>query len=162
MATQTITYTDFENVPNRPNRLHMTTMQAFNGTSYIIATLNGSQGLEWAFEGYDANDTRLVDIGWLPNGYNLDLSQTYRIDEVTQWEIWLRFSENYDISPSDVSSVVCQIEVEEGSGWYIGQHGIDNHEFTQDAPFMAEPYPLSIWQCIELVENGLADRKSVV
>lgn len=156
MATQTVTYTDFENVPSRPNRLHMTTMQAFNGTPYIIATLNGSQGLEWAFEGYDANNTMIVDIGWLPNGYNLDLSQTYRIDEVTQWEIWLRFSENYDISPADITSVVCQLEVEEGSGWYVGRDGITNEEFLDDVPFMAKPYPLSIWQCDELVDNGFA------
>lgn len=156
MSVQTITYTNFENVPNRTNRLHMTSMQAFTGFPYIIATLHGSQGLEWAFEGYDANGNMIVDIGWLPDGYNLDLSQTYRIDEVTEWEIWLRFSENYDISPSDVSSVECEYEVEDPSGWYVDAHGIQNHEMPDDVPYMAQPFPLSIWQCNPAIDGGIA------
>lgn len=156
MSVQTITYTSFENVPNRTNRLHMTSMQAYTGFPYIIATLYGSQGLEWAFEGYDSNGTMIVDIGWLPNGYNLDLSQTYRIDEVTEWEIWLRFSENYDISPSDVSSVECEYEVEDPSGWYVDAHGIQNHEFSDDVPYMEKPFPVSIWQCDPAIDSGIA------
>ena len=155
MATQIITFDNFENVPERSNRLHLTSLQPFASFESIQVAINSSHNnLQWAFEGYDSNGTRLIDIYWMSSGYDLDLTNTYQIEQVTQYDIWLRYDDNTDIAASDVNSITCTVEAESGSGWYMTRNGIDNHEFIDDVAIMAEPYPLSIWQCSEMVDNG--------
>lgn len=158
MSTLTLNFSNFENVPNRTNRLRVTAVQPFNNTyDSITVTIDPSSDLQWAFEGYNSGGTRIVDVYWLSNGYTLDMSSVSGISNVRTFDFWFRHSDNSDISSSDVLSVTCQIELEEtDSGWYIGADGITNEEFIDDVPYMAKPFPLSIWQCDPAIDSGIA------
>ena len=153
MAVQTITITGFENV--NATRLHFTSMQAYNNFGSVAVTLTGGNNLQWNFVGYDGNGNIVVDKYWYNSGVTVELLGEPYIDQVTQWELWVRFSDNANISPSDLASAVCSLITEE-SGWFVGPDGIDNTEFLPDAPYLKAPFPVSVWQCDPAVDRGFA------
>lgn len=155
MATQTITVTNFEQVPGRSDRIHFASMLSYTGFTSISVVTNGDNDLQWNFVGYNSGGSIVVDQYWFNPGYDLDLSGISYMDQVVQWELWIRHSGNGSIDPLAISSAVCTL-TQESSGWYVGPDGITNEEFLDDMPFMTEPFPLSIWQCDSRVDNGFA------
>ena len=155
MSVQTITVTNFENVAGRYERLHFVSMLQYNGFTTISVELNGDNGLQWNFVGYNGSGMIVVDQYWFDSGYSIDLTNVANMDLVVQWELWVRYSGNGNITPASISSAVCTINIE-NSGWYESGNGIDNTEFLPDYPFMERPFPLSIWQCDPQIDNGFA------
>ena len=155
MATQTITVTNFVNVSGNNTRLHFASMLSYTGFTSISVAINGDGDLQWNFVGYNSSNSIVVDQYWFNPSYELDLVNIPYMDQVVQWELWIRHSGNGNIDPLAISSAVCTLS-QESSGWYTDSNGINNTEFLDDVPFMAEPFPLSIWQCDSRVDNGFA------
>ena len=155
MATQTITVTNFVNVSGNYTRLHFASMLSYTGFTSISVAINGDGDLQWNFVGYNNGGSIVVDQYWFNPAYNLDLINIPYMDQVVEWELWIRHSGNGNIDPLAISSAVCTL-TQESSGWYVGQNGIDNEEFLPDRPFLVEPFPVSIWQCDPRVDNGFA------
>lgn len=155
MAVQIITVTNFENVSGRSDRLHFGSMLQYTGFTSISVITNGDADLQWNFVGYDSGGSMIVDRYWFNSGYTLELADVPYMDQVAQWELWIKYTGGGSISPGSISSAVCTL-TQESSGWYTDSNGINNTEFLDDVPFMAEPFPLSIWQCDSRVDNGFA------
>ena len=145
MAVQIITVTNFENVSGRSDRLHFGSMLQYTGFTSISVITNGDADLQWNFVGYDSGGSMIVDRYWFNSGYTLELADVPYMDQVAQWELWIKYTGGGSISPGSISSAVCTL-TQESSGWYTDSNGINNTEFLDDVPFMAEPFPLSIWQ----------------
>lgn len=157
MITQTVTVTSagFENVSGNNTRLHFTALYDYSFCAEFSVTLTGGENLQWNFVGYDSGGNIVVDKYWYNSGYVLGLLDVPIIDSVAKWELWIRFEDNSSITPADISSAVCTLSTED-SGWYIGSDGITNEEFLDDVPYMAKPFPLSIWQCDPAIDSGIA------
>lgn len=155
MSTQTVTVTSFENVSGNNTRLHFTALYDYSFCTTFSVTLSGSANLQWNFVGYDSGGNIVVDKYWYDSGYMLELVGVANIENVVKWELWIRFADNAAITPADITSAVCSL-ISEDSGWYIGADGITNEEFLDDVPYMAEPFPVSIWQCRQTVDSGFA------
>ena len=123
MATQTITVTNFVNVAGNYTRLHFASMLQYNGFTTISVELNGDNGLQWNFVGYNGSGMIVVDQYWFDSGYSLDLTNVANMDLVVQWELWVRYSGNGNITPASISSAVCTTNVE-NSGWYESENEI--------------------------------------
>lgn len=155
MSTQTVTVTSFENVSGNNTRLHFTELYDYSFCAEFSVTLTGSANLQWNFVGYDSGGNIVVDKYWYDSEYMLTLLDVTNIDRVVKWELWIRFSNNAAITPADITSAVCTLSNED-SGWYIDADGITNEEFLDDVPYMAKPFPLSIWQCDPRIDSGFA------
>ena len=154
MSTRTVTLSSWLNVPGRSDRIHSIPLQDFDMFDSISVTLSAPD-LQWNFVGYDANGGYAIDRYWYNSGNSIDISGESRRADVVSWELWVKYTGGGSIDPSAISTAVCTIE-KETSGWYVDSDGIDNTEFLDDVPFMAEPFPLSIWQCDSRVDSGFA------
>lgn len=161
MSTQTVTVSSFQNVTGNVTRLQFSTLLPFTVADTVKVDIVGSSGLEWNFVGYNGNsgygyDTITIDRYWYGSGVTIDISsETYLANTVT-WELWIRFSDNRVITPSDITSANIVLATED-TGWYMTNRGISNHNFIKDVEkYLEEPYPLSIWQCDSMVDNGMA------
>lgn len=154
MSTRTVTLSSWLNVPGRSDRIHSIPLQNFDMFD-TISVLIAESGLQWNFVGYDQNGGYAIDRYWYNSGDNIDISGESRRGDVVSWELWIKYTGGGSIDPSAITTVTCTI-TKESSGWYIGSDGIDNEEFLPDAAYMERPFPLSIWQCDETVESGIA------
>lgn len=154
MSVTTVTITSFENVSGNSERLHFVSMQQYTGFDTIKVVLNGND-LQWNFVGYNSYGSIVVDKYWYNSGYTLELADVPNLDQVAQWELWVKYTEGGSISPSAISSAVCDLIITD-SGWYMSSEGLDNHEFLPDFPYLEAPFPVSIWQCDPDVDSGQA------
>ena len=155
MATTTVTVTSFENVYGRSDRLHFVSMLPYTAFDSISVVLTGDADLQWNFVGYDSNGNMIVDQYWFNSGYTLELTDIPYLDQVAEWELWIKYTGGGSISPSAVSSAVCDL-IQVDSGWYMTSEGLDNHEFLPDVPYLEAPFPVSIWQCNPAVDFNMA------
>ena len=155
MATTTVTVTSFENVYGRSDRLHFVSMLPYTAFDSISVVLTGDNDLQWNFVGYDSNGNMVVDQYWFNSGYTLELADIPYLDQVAEWELWIKYTGGGSISPSAVSSAVCDL-IQVDSGWYMTSEGLDNHEFLPDVPYLEAPFPVSIWQCNPAVDFNMA------
>ena len=154
MSTRTVNLTSWINVPGNSARLHSIPLQNFDMFDTISVSIAES-GLQWNFVGYDQNGGYAIDRYWYNSGNIIDISGESRRGDVVSWELWIKYTGGGSIDPSAITTATCTI-TKETSGWYIGSDGIDNTEFLPDYGFMEQPFPLSIWQCDESVDSGMA------
>ena len=162
MSTQTITVSNFVNVSGNSIRLHFTVLQPFTATDTVKVDLVGDNGLEWNFVGYNGTsgygvNSVTIDRYWYNSGVTTDISTEPNLASTVTWELWIRYSDNRSITPSAITSATVTLATQD-TGWYMTtRNGISNHFFIEDVEkYLEEPYPVSIWQCDELVDNGMA------
>jgi hypothetical protein len=109
----------------------------------VIATCNTGKTVEINFYGYNSSKSLLCDLYWYASPKTFDVSS---YSGLKYFRIQLRYSDNSNITPSEITALKVEVEVPEP--WYLddnNQLNINNLAEEIQGNTLTPPYPASFW-----------------